>query len=288
MANYRSFTKAAHQLYVSQPTISKIVKDIEEELNVILLDRSAKTVTLTDAGKIVYDQACKIVSSFDHLSDTLDQLKKNGNGKLQLGLPPMIGVYFFSDLIRNFKLKYPDIDLQIIEHGAKKVADLVAEGKVEVGVTLEPYDQKLIEGFVFHDEPLSAIIPENNALSEKKKLKLGDLKNESFILFPEEFSLRSMIVMNCERAGFHPNIIVQSSQRDLMVKLVSKGLGITLLPNGIAEKADLSGVISLPLEEQALRWRLSMIWKKNHCLSFAARNWIDEARKSLRLPAKDY
>ncbi|MFT8364157.1 MAG: LysR family transcriptional regulator [Sporolactobacillus sp.] len=286
VARCKSFTKAARELYVSQPTISKMVRGIEDELGMILLDRSAKEMELTDAGQIVYQQAEQIVSSFDHLSNALEKLKATGHGKLMLGLPPMVGVYFFSELIRDFKRKYPNIDLHIVENGAKKVADLVADGKVDVGVTLEPYNHDQMDGFTFHSEPFSVLLPRNHSLSLNETLRLTDLKDEDFILFPEEFGMHSMLIINCQRNGFQPRVVVQSSQRDLMARLVANGMGITVLPVSIANQITLSNVVSIPLNNRDFMWRLSMIWRKNHYLAFATRNWIKEAKVCLSTKIK--
>ncbi|WP_100489659.1 LysR family transcriptional regulator [Sporolactobacillus pectinivorans] len=278
----KSFTKAAHHLYVTQPTISKMVKDIEDELGMTLLDRSGKEIELTDAGRIVFEQSRKIVQSFDHLSDELTDLTNARRGKLTIGLPPMIGVHFFPEILGKLRSDYPGIDLHIVEYGAKKVADCVSEGSLEIGVTVGPFDQRTMDSFSFFNDPLCLAVHKSNPLSSKKSAKLQDLKSESFILFPEEFALRGMIIKSCEHFGFQPRIVFESSQWDFMVKLVSENFGITLLPMSIVRKASVPSIVLIPLNDESLSWRLSMIWKKNHYLSFAARTWISETEKELR------
>ncbi|MFX3616332.1 MAG: LysR family transcriptional regulator [Sporolactobacillus sp.] len=281
VADQKSFTKAARHLYVSQPTISKMVRNIEDEFGVTLLDRSGKEMTLTDAGETVYEQSRSIVASFEHLSDALASLTGPERGKLRLGLPPMVGGRFFSGMIRSFRIDYPGIELQIAEYGAKKAVELVDNGEVEVAITIGDYDSQKFEGFVFHDEPLSVVIPPNCPLSKKGSVSLVDLKNQSFILFPEEFSLRGMIIQSCEKAGFQPKIVMESSREDLIMELVSEKLGITLLPAGIVQGANLHESKVLRLDGQELTWKLSMVWRRNHYLSFAAKQWIDRARVCL-------
>ncbi|TGA96373.1 LysR family transcriptional regulator [Sporolactobacillus shoreae] len=286
VAIQKSFTKAAHHLYVTQPTISKMVKDIEDELGMILLDRSGKEVELTDAGRIVFEQSRKIVRSFDHLSDELTDLTNARRGKLTVGLPPMIGVHFFPTILGKLRVDYPGIDLHIVEYGAKKVADCVSEGSLEIGVTVGPFDRRTMDSFVFYNDPLCLAVHESSLLASKKSARIQDLRAESFILFPEEFALRGMITKSCEHAGFQPRIVFESSQWDFMIKLVSEGFGITLLPMSIVKKAKVQSVTLIPLKDESLSWRLSMVWKKNHYLSFAARTWISETQKALSLKWK--
>ncbi|RYM06002.1 LysR family transcriptional regulator [Sporolactobacillus sp. THM7-7] len=281
VAVHKSFTKAARHLYVTQPTISKMVRDVEDELGLTLLDRSGKEIELTDAGKIVFEQSKKIVQSFEHLSDQLADLAKTKKGKLAIGLPPMIGVYFFPMILGQFRAKYPGIDLRIVEYGAKKVADCVADGLLDVGVTVGPFDRRIFDFFSFYNDPMKLVANAVNPITNKSIVKLEDLNEESFIMFPEEFSLHGMIMKSCEKAGFRPKVVFESSQWDFMVELVAKGLGVALLPATVAEKASNEKIITLPLSEKNLTWHLSMIWKKNHYLSFAARAWIDETNKAL-------
>lgn len=283
VAKRKSFTKAAHHLFVTQPTISKMIKDIEDELGMQLLDRSGKEIELTDAGKIVFEQSRKIVKSFDHLSDELGDLTHARVGKLTIGLPPMIGVYFFPAILGKFRNKYPGVDLHIVEYGAKKIADCVSEGILEVGVTVGPFDHRHLDSFVFYDDPICVVVNQSHWLSKKSNVTLNELKSESFILFPEDFALRTMITKACEHAGYQPKIVFESSQWDFMIKLVSEGFGIALLPLSIVKKAKDQSVISVPLNEKDLTWHLSMIWRRNHYLSFAARAWIEESAKALKL-----
>ncbi|MCL1632590.1 LysR family transcriptional regulator [Sporolactobacillus sp. CPB3-1] len=278
----KSFTKAAHHLYVTQPTISKMVRDIEDELGMVLLDRTGKEIELTDAGKIVFEQAQKIVQSFGHLSDELSDLMHAKKGKLTVGLSPMIGIQFFPGILSRFHKEFPGIDLHIAEYGAKKVADCVSEGLLEVGVTVGHFDEEQFHSFVFFEDDLCLVVHTSSPFATFDEVRLSDLCDEHFILFPEEFSLRSMVLNSCEKAGFQPNIVFESSQWELMVKMVSEGFGIAFLPKSILDRVDQNreSIVSIPIADSELNWRLSMIWKKNHYLSYAARTWISETRKA--------
>ncbi|GAY75152.1 LysR family regulatory protein CidR [Sporolactobacillus inulinus] len=115
-------------------------------------------------------------------------------------------------------------------------------------------------------------------------VNLFDLRNEPFILFPEEFSLHGMIIACCEKAGYQPHIVFESSQWEFMVKMVSEKFGVALLPESILKKVEkeIDSIVTLPIENSELNWRLSMIWERNHYLSYAARTWVAKTRMLLK------
>ena len=99
VAKHQSFTKAALALHVTQPTLSKMVKNLEEEMEVVLFDRSARQIGLTDAGEVVYEQAQKIIYSLDDLSASLYDVMNLKKGRIKIGLPPVISTLFFPTII---------------------------------------------------------------------------------------------------------------------------------------------------------------------------------------------
>lgn len=108
VAKHKSFTKASESLHLSQSTLSKVVKSLEEELNIELFDRSAKNIQLTDTGEIVLTEAEKILESLDDLSHHLYDLMNLKQGKIKVGIPPIIGFVFFPKIMKGFKGLYPD------------------------------------------------------------------------------------------------------------------------------------------------------------------------------------
>jgi len=274
VAELSSFTKAAHALYVTQPTISKMVKSIEEEIGVSLLLRSGKKVQLTDAGEVLYKRAQDIVRSFDHLTTELDELRNLKRGKLRIGLPPMIGSSFFPQVIGKFREHYPDVSIQLIEDGSKKVESNVENGQLDIGVVLLPTDQELFHTFSLIKEKLMLLVHPTHPLAKKKRVALAELEKEPFIFFREDFALHGRIIDECVQAGFQPRIIYESSQWDFISEMVAANLGIALLPKPICDDLDTSRIQILDVIEPVIPWHLVMIWRKDHYLSFAAREWI--------------
>ena len=127
-----SYTKAAQTYFVSQPSLSKSIKKLEDGLQIELLDRSTRHVVLTDAGRIVYEQGQRILKSVEDIHSLLEDLMNIKSGTIKIGMPPLIGRMFFPKIARSFSIKYPKVKLELIERGAKLIGSMVESGQVEV------------------------------------------------------------------------------------------------------------------------------------------------------------
>ncbi|MNW48598.1 HTH-type transcriptional regulator CynR [compost metagenome] len=281
VARQRSFTKAAEAMYITQPTISKTIKAMEEELGVVLFDRVGKKIELTDAGRIIATQAQQIVTSFQNLMAELDDLRNLKKGHLRIGLPPMVGASFFPKVIGEFHQRYPDITIQLFEDGAKKVEQDVAGGLLDVGVVVLPTVEAELSCFPFVEEKLNLVVHPSHPLAEQESAELSELSQDGFVLFREDFTLHDRIIGECAKAGFQPHVIYESSQWDLISEMVAVGLGITLLPETICREIDDEGVRIIPLVKPVIPWKLGIVWRDDRYQSFATREWIRFAQEVL-------
>ncbi|MGN7454161.1 LysR family transcriptional regulator [Paenibacillus pasadenensis] len=275
VARHGSFTKAARELHVTQPTLSKMVRLLEEELGATLFDRSSKQIALTDAGETILRSSQGILRSIEAMAAELDDLAQARKGTLRLGIPPMIGVHVFPALIERFHSRYPQIRLQLVERGGKRIEQEVDSGDLDVGLVILPMAQQE----KFHllpclDEPLHLIAPRGHWAEGRASVELGELEREPFLLFRDEFTLHHLILDRCRQAGFEPDIVFESSQWDFMVQLVGARFGITLLPGGMRRSLDPERFLVIPVVRPTMVWSLNMIWKKDKYLSYAAREWI--------------
>ncbi|WP_195714228.1 cidABC operon transcriptional activator CidR [Paenibacillus sp. GM2] len=281
VARHQSFTKAADTLFITQPTISKAIKSLEEELGVILFNRNGKKIELTDAGQIIVSQAQQIVGSFQNLTDELDDLRNLKRGHIRIGLPPMVGANFFPRVIGQFHERYPDITIQLFEDGAKKVEYDVANGSLDVGVVVLPATQEGLAVLPFLEEKLNLVVHPSHPLASRQEVSLNELVEASFVLFREDFTLHDRIIAECAKVGFQPHVIYESSQWDLISEMVAAGLGITLLPETICREVDQRRVKIISLVHPVIPWNLGVVWREDRYLSFSAREWIRFAKKVL-------
>ena len=275
VANHKSFTKAAAHSYLTQPSLSKAIKKLEEELHVELFDRSTRHLRLTDAGQIVYQQGQKALAALSELDVLLEELMDITAGTIKIGIPPLIGTLFFPDIARRFNRKYPKVSLELTELGAKLLGQLVEDGQVDLGIIVMPANEKKFNIHPFIQDEFVLYLHEDHPLAHKQSISLSELRDERFILFSKDFTLHDYVIQACEEHGFTPTISYQSSQWDLILGLVSSKLGITLLPRLIYDKQTNSNVKIIPLEENStLLWKLGIITKKGAYHSFALKELL--------------
>ncbi|TKD71352.1 LysR family transcriptional regulator [Pseudalkalibacillus hwajinpoensis] len=274
VAKQLSFTKAASTLHVSQPSISKAVKHLEDELGVPLFYRS-KQLELTDAGRAVLVNAKHVLSAFRNLTSELSDLTELKKGEIKIGIPPIIGAAFFSKLISQFKELYPVVEIILTEVGSKRIKLGVEDGSLDIGLICNnPVHNENFESVRVINDPLMLIVPSSHPLAALKEVNLGDLEYESFILYREDFTLYDRIIEECEQKGFYPNIVCQSSQKDFMIEMVEAKLGVALLPSKIAYAIQNQAIKPLELVHSNVSLELGMIWKRNKYLPFAVKEFI--------------
>ncbi len=282
VTNFNSFSRAADHLFITQPTISKMIKNLEEELGVALFDRSRKQVTLTDAGRIILEQAKLIDKAFKNLEMELDNLLGLKKGHIRIGLPPIFDAHLFLKIMGNFHEKYPSITFEIVEDGSKKIEEDVNKNLLDVGVVVLPTNDEIFDHFSFIEEDLNLILHSSHPLAQRESVDLAELANESFILLNKDFVLTDVIISACNSVGFYPHTISECSQRSFIEEMVASKLGVSLLPESICQHLN-KDVRSVKVVNPSIRWKLAIIWGKNQYLSYAANEWLQFTKEQLTL-----
>lgn len=275
------FSQAAKVVFATQSTVSKAVKQLEDELGVQLLDRTGHRSVLTAAGDVVYRRALKMLSERDDLVAELDDLRDLKRGTLRLGMPPVGSSTLFAPLFATYRHRYPGVDIRLVEHGSDRLQELLQSGEIDLGASLLPIPQ----GFEFQDvrrEPLVVLLPAAQREVRSKTVDLPSLKSLPFILFEAGFALNRVILDACARHGFQPTITARSSQIDFIVELVAAGLGVAFLPRMIAAQRTHSAVRQVLLSEPETEWHIVLIWRRGGYLSHAAKAWLDLVRETYR------
>ncbi|WP_371379904.1 LysR family transcriptional regulator [Sporomusa aerivorans] len=282
VARHKSFSKAATASHVSQSVISKLIKDLELEFGVVLFDRTSKHVALTEAGAIFLTDADQVVTLFNNLSSKFDSNCKIPRGKVSIGIPLMAEAITFAQLLGDFREKYPKVATELYESGSKKIEVAVQDGMLDIGIICRlPGNPDIYDAFTFSHDPLQVVVHPQHALAEAQTLRLADLAQESFILSSSDFSLHDAIVKRCKQAGFIPKIVLETSQRELMIETVAVNLGIALIPKNVCDGLNHKLVRAIPLADPEIIHSMSLIWKHGRILSHPARLFLDFAGEYL-------
>ena len=275
------FSAAAKTLFSTQSTVSKAVRQLEDEIGAPLLDRIGHRTTLTTIGEAVYARAMRLLAERTDLLAELDELRGLKRGTLRLGLPPVGSAVLFAPLFADFRERYPGVEIQLVEHGASHLEDLLLAGDIELAASLLPAaDAFHIQSI--RCEPLVALIRAGHPLAGRDTIDLTALRDQPLILFEAGFAINRIIIEGCARHGFAPRIVARSAQVDFVVELVAAGMGIAFLPRMIAAQRPHERVRAVVLDEPATDWHLAMLWRRGAYLSDAARAWLDLVRGSVR------
>ncbi len=272
------FSQAAKVIYATQPTISKAVRQLEDELGMPLLDRHAQPIRLTEAGEIVYRRALTMLAERDDLYAELDELKGLKRGVLRLGLPPLGSSSLFAPMFARFRSRYPQIEISLVEHGSRRLEEMVMAGEIELAASLKPVPDHM-EWQPVAREPLVALMPADHPRARATSVGLDELRASPFMLFETGFALNRIIHDACQRAGFAPAIAARSGQIDFIVALVAAGLGVAFLPRITAREDLHAGVCKVPLRDPGTDWEMVLVWRRGGYLSYAAQAWLALTRE---------
>lgn len=257
-----SFSKASEQLFIAQPSISKTIQRLEKKLGVTLIERSNRIIRLTDEGKLVYEKAILMLHQMKELNIQLEDMNEHVKGHIKVGLPQIIGTFFFPQLAKIFATKYSDITLEIVEEGGLNVEKLVERGEVDVAFVVLPTQSKDLEDQLIYEAPFVACLPKGHALENEKQITLKQLHQDHWIMFDTTFALRQVVIDSCLNEQFMPNVVYSTSQLDLLLALVRNGLGVAIVPSPLTELIAQNLCVK-KIYSQYIPWKIGIVVKKN-------------------------
>ncbi|MEB0208358.1 LysR family transcriptional regulator [Pseudomonas sp. CCC3.1] len=279
VARHGGFTQAAQYLHISQSAVSKQVAQLEHSLGTPLFDRLGSHVRLTAAGNVVLQRAEGMLRLHNELLSELDDLSHLTRGELKLGLPLLGSNALFASLFAEYRRRYPNIQVQLLEGGSLNIEQAVLSGELELGGSLTPKNNTFAYQ-PFCDEPLDALLPADHPLAESGSVRLEQLAETPFLLYQRSFVLNDRVLQACQQMGFTPKEGGRSGQSDFLVALVAAGQGVVLLPSVVARGLIRPGVVRLKLiAPDDLRWDIAFIWREGAYLSRAAQAWLELLRE---------
>lgn len=279
VVRHGGFSQAAKTVFATQSTVSKAVKQLEDEVGMPLLERIGHRSALTAAGEVVYRRGVRLLADRDDLLAELNEVRGMGRGILKLGLPPVGSSTLFAPLFAIYRQRYPGIDMELVEeYGSIQLEQRLRDGEIDFAGTLLPVSSDF-EWELVRREPLVALLPVNHRHAGSYSVSLADLHDTPFILFRNGFALHRIIVEACRRSGFEPKVAARGSQIDFMIELVSAGLGATFLPRMIALQRRNPAVRPVLLNEPTVEWTMTMAWRRGGYLSEAAKAWLALVRE---------
>lgn len=242
VAETGSFTKAATRVFVSQPSLSQQVLNLEEEVGQKLFHRMARQVVLTDAGLKLLETARRILADVDQ---TLQELKEStGLGpKVAVGAIPTVASFFFPAMVAHCRTNEIPLLLETQEDFRRPLTEAVLEGQLDWALISMPFNEPRLHFEKLYSEPLWVALSANHRLAQSPTLTFASLRDENFILLGEASTLTLQIQRFCGDADFEPRIAHRCGQLATAKSLTALGLGITVLPRSARSATDPEGLI---------------------------------------------
>lgn len=272
VSRLNSFTRAAEQLYVSQPAITKAIRNLEQSLNIQLFHRDKKQVILTIEGQAFLLQAEQILSAVKRAVVEIADFKTEERGIINLGVPPMIGSFLFPDIFRQFKRMYPLIDFITAEEGSLATLAKIEKNELDLGIAILPSFSDTIRSLVIMQEEYSLCVHPDHPLAREKSVDFSQLRNEKFILLKPGFYQHQIIINRCLSQNFMPDIIFSSGHIRTIINHIANGTGISFLMN-MATKND--PTITVVRLREPIKVNIGVAWKDTANLSPACKAFIN-------------
>lgn len=230
---YRHFGKAAESCFITQPTLSMQIKKLEEDLEIIIFDRSKQPLIPTDVGQRIIEQARIVLKQSEELNNIVKDHKNQVSGMLRIGIIPTLAPYLLPVFIGRYKKKYPNIYIKVVEQTTDEIVSLLNKDLIDVGILVTPLkEEKIIEKPVFYEEMMIYVNPES-ALYKKKEITLKDIATPEIWLLSDGHCFRDQVVNLCSFLGtvdsqlpFH----FEAGSLETLMNIVDREGGITLIP----------------------------------------------------------
>ncbi|MDR1144887.1 MAG: LysR family transcriptional regulator, partial [Verrucomicrobiales bacterium] len=209
VADHLNFRRAAEELHLTQPALSRQIQQLEEAIGKPLLDRDRRGVTLTHAGRFLYERVAGLLHDVATLAKETREAANGGRGTLALGYTESAMASFLPSLLRNLRRRLPNVSLQLRQEHSEQLAREVSLRRLDAAIISLVGQVPGIISAPIATEALGIVLPDHHPLTMKKTIPLPALAKEHFILFPYQVNpgLFSRIMSSCQNAGFVPNVI---------------------------------------------------------------------------------
>ncbi|MFC0015017.1 MULTISPECIES: LysR family transcriptional regulator [Allobacillus] len=270
-----TYTKAAEQLHISQPSLSATIKKLEESVGLTLINRGSRSLHMTHEGKILYEEARRFLQHFQHVTDEMERLKQQGPLEISIGLIEST-IFFVPEILKQFKQEYEEAKVSLMETlSLSDVERALYNFDIHLAITNQNIFQNDIETLPIYEEKLVTLIPSGHRLANKRTIQLHDLENESFIVCKEGFQTRQDILNAFNRAGVQPNIQFEIERFETSCSLVEKGLGITVVPENYVTYSKHTNLVVKSLAEDNISRTVYLAYVNNRYMPPIVKRFIE-------------
>src|SRR5882672_5753492 len=278
----RSFSRAAEKLYRTQPAVSLSLQRLESELGEKLIDRSAKDLVLTDAGRTVLDYARRFQNLQQELDDSLAELRDKSAGRLSIGANESSTLYLLPHIERYRRL-YPKVKVQVRRSQSSKIPAELISGDLELGVTsYDPGDDHLMAKVIYTDA-LAFVVSPQHRFARRKSVSIAELGMETFIAHNVVSPYREVVLREFRRHKVPLNMDVEMPTVETIRKLVQANQGVAFMPRMcVGQELEQGTLRAVKVNELRVERKIRLVYPARRALSHAAKAFLEVIQQPVR------
>ena len=278
LAKSRNFRKAAELCFVSQPALSLAVKKLEDELGVMLFERSRNDVTMTAVGELVVEQATRVIEE----SKRVKEIAKQGNnqlaGPLKLGVIYSVGPYLLPEIIPILRKTAPEMPLIVEENLTSNLETQLRNGMIDVAIIALPFELSGVVTMPLYEEEFMVVVPSDHDWANRQEVDATELADEKVLLLSSGHCFSNQVVQACPSLSRNGEVL-QGNSLDTVRNMVASNLGITVLPaSATISRYQTPLVKAIPFKKPIPTRKIALAWRK----SYGRVQAVDEIAKAIR------
>lgn len=281
VAELQHITRAAEELHVAQPSLSRTIARMEDELGVQLFERSGKNIFLNEYGSIVLRHTNRILQEIKDIHREIADVSEESDRTVSVSL--YSASKLFPNLVMAFKREHPGIRLQIVQESLNKNPS--EECDITLYSTMQPDIRE--NSVTLFAEDIMLALPKSNPLSQRSSLNLSEVANEEFICLQRGKSLRTITDIYCKIAGFEPSVVLESDSPETVRELIRAGIGISFIPSITWQGMETKDLVLVPIEAPQCKRYIHLSWRSTGYFSPAAVLFRDFLQEYFRPYQKD-
>lgn len=270
------FTRAAEKLGIAQPSLSQQIRLLEHEVGMPLFDRIGKKNILTEAGKTLLHHSYNVFHEISQAQAAISELQGLERGTLKIGSLLTAVHYLLPPTVMQFHNTYPNVELSVQGLRTGDIYKGLLQNELDLGITFLPVEHEDLEAIPLYKEELAFAVPKDHILAKEASVSLQILKKTSSILLPETYFLRQVVNEQCRCLNFTPEPVLEMTTMDSILQMVSKGIGVTILPKAYLDYIDHPQIKTIPMQEPKITTQIGIVYRKNKHLCAASRVFMEQ------------
>ncbi len=272
VAEQRHFTKAARELAVAQPSVSKQIRRLEDELGAPLFHRMRGNVSLTPAGEALLPLARRVLVDVAGAESEVQGLTEMRRGRLSVGATPSLSTTLVPQALARYHQSYPGIELVLHEAGSHDLVGELEHGVLDVALVILPMHHDILETTPLLREELVLAVPKSHPLARRRSVSIAELRGVPLVMFRDGYDLRATTVAACRRAGFEPTFALEGGEMDGVLRMAAAGLGVAVVPRSVIERD--GPLVAIRIADPPLERTVGVAHRRDWTLSPAAARFV--------------